>query len=55
MATFIKMMLNHEILIKTLQVIKISFRQFLLPQEHTIKVVQIMISDNHLFCMHVVR
>lgn len=40
MATFVTVMLNQDVLIKTLQVIKIFF----FPQERTLKVVQILVS-----------
>lgn len=47
MATFLTVMLNHDVLIKTLQVIKIFF-----TQEYTLKVVQILVSETYLSYMH---
>lgn len=47
MATFVTVMLNHDVLIKTLQVIKIFF-----SQERTLKVVQILVSETCASYLH---
>lgn len=47
MATFVTVMMNHDVLVKTSQVIKIFF-----TQEYTLKVLQILVSETCPSYMH---